>query len=387
MKNVLQNVAVTLVATVISLVGIEVSLRIWGPEVLTLGNPYAFYEFDPVLGWNNRPNAKGQMTRSEFSFPVSNNSLGMRDVEIGNKRPGEYRVAFLGDSFTWGMGVAYGERFTEVVAQQDARIHTLNFGVTGFSPVQYLLQLDRVFALQPDYVVLVFCLENDLAENIEYTPYNHPKPYARLSSDGSRVEIAGYPLPVSSKEGPALFGATSSLRIVGLVKLALDTFNKKPGGEILWALPFHAWPDLVSPQDQQAIDMAYRINELLLDEIRKRVDRAIGPGRFAVVLAPSESEYAPPDKLMYPNVVADRVLEGLMRLGIPAVDGRPVLTTADFWKTDGHWRPSGHRKIGELIAKYLESVPRPPNAASAAMGDGSPATGNGEARLPRPVAR
>jgi hypothetical protein len=60
MKNALQNVSVFLVATLISLVGIEICLRIWGPEVLTLGNPYVLYQFDPVLGWNNRPNAHGR---------------------------------------------------------------------------------------------------------------------------------------------------------------------------------------------------------------------------------------------------------------------------------------------------------------------------------------
>jgi len=40
------------------------------------------------------------------------------------------------------------------------------------------------------------------------------------------------------------------------------------------------------------------------------------------------------------------------------IDGRPALTPADFWERDGHWRPSGHRKFGALVAKYLASVRR-----------------------------
>src|SRR5262249_38617468 len=211
-KTALQNAVIVMVATLISLAGIEICLRLWGPDVLALGDINVFYRYDPVLGWDNLPNAHGYLTRAEYSTEVSNNSLGMRDVEIGPKDPGEYRVAFLGDSFTWGVGVSYGERFTEVVGKRDPAIHPLNFGVSGFSPVQQLFQIDRVFPLKPDYVVLVFCLGNDLTDNVEYRPYDHPKPYAALSSDGSRVEILGHPLPESA-HGPALFGAASSLHI------------------------------------------------------------------------------------------------------------------------------------------------------------------------------
>ncbi|HEV3185601.1 MAG TPA: SGNH/GDSL hydrolase family protein [Xanthobacteraceae bacterium] len=367
MKAALQNAAVFLVATVIALVGIEICLRVWGPEVLALGNVYVFYEFDPVLGWNNLPNAHGRLNNPEYSIEVSNNSLGMRDVAIGDKRPGEFRVAFLGDSFTWGVGASYGERFTEVVAPGDGKIRSLNFGVSGFSPVQYLLQLDRVFALKPDYVFVAFCLGNDLTDNVDYEPYNHPKPYAKLSSDGTRVDIAGYPLPDSAEQGPALFGAASSLRLVGLIKLAMHSLSKPRGGEVIYALPFHAPPEQWTPAQRDAIASIYKINELLLEEMRERIDRAIGPDRFAVVLAPTKIEYAPPKPGFDPNAVGDGVLASLRRLNIPAIDGRPALTLADFWEHDSHWRPSGHRKIGELIAAYLSSVSRPPSAASAAV--------------------
>jgi hypothetical protein len=121
LKTALLNAAVVLVATLFSLAGIEICLRVWGPEVVALGDIYVFYRYDPVLGWDNLPNARGYLTRAEYSIEVSNNSLGMRDVEIGAKRPGEYRVAFLGDSFTWGVGVSYGERFTEVAGKLDPR--------------------------------------------------------------------------------------------------------------------------------------------------------------------------------------------------------------------------------------------------------------------------
>src|ERR1043166_4536141 len=356
LRTALQNAAVVVVATLISLAGIEICLRVWGPEVVALGDIYAFYRYDPVLGWDNLPNAHGYLTRAEYSTEVSNNSVGMRDVEIGAKRPGEYRAAFLGDSFTWGVGVSYGERFTEVAGKLDG-IHTLNFGVSGFSPVQYLFQLDRVFPLKPDYVVLVFCLGNDLTDNVEYRPYDHPKPYAKLSSDGTTFEITGYPLPVSD-HGPALFGAASPLRIVGLTKRAVDSFTKPRGGTVRSGARIYAPPASLNANERAAVASLYRINELLLDAIRKRIDREIGPHRFAVALAPTLFEYRPAAADFDPNAVPDGVRESLRRLDIPVIDGTAALTPADFWERDGHWRPSGHRKFGELIAKHLAELPK-----------------------------
>src|SRR5262249_55474855 len=159
-----------------------------------MGNQYVFFQFDPLLGWANLPNSHGQFSRLEFRHAVDINSLGMRDREVTDKRPNELRVAFLGDSFTWGVGATYGERFTEVLERLDPRVNALNFGVSGYSPIQYLLQIDKVLAFKPDYVIVAFCLGNDLTDNLTPDPYRHPKPYATLSDDGSKIDIKGYPL-------------------------------------------------------------------------------------------------------------------------------------------------------------------------------------------------
>jgi hypothetical protein len=112
----------------------------------------------------------------------------------------------------------------------------------------------------------------------------------------------------------------------------------------------------LSPSERDVVASLYKIKELLLDAIRKRVDREIGPNRFAVALAPTLFEYRPATPDFDPNAVPNGVLASLRRLDMPVIDGRPALTPADFWERDGHWRPSGHRKLGELIAKYLATV-------------------------------
>ncbi len=368
MKRVYQNLALVIVSILISWAGIEVSLRIWGPDVLALGNQYVFYRFDPVLGWANLPNSRGRFSRIEFSHQVQINSLGMRDREIVEKRDGALRVAFLGDSFTWGVGAAYGERFTEVLGTLNPRLDVLNFGVSGYAPIQYLLQLDQVLALKPDYVIVVFCLGNDLTDNVQFNPYNHPKPYAKLSADGSKLEIAGYPLPESKNVGPELIGAASASRIVGMIKFVLDETRRKRAeveaigaqmAQLIDEQIVYSPEDRRTPEQQQKVAYLYKVNELLLEAIRDRVEAGIGPGRFAVLLAPTKYEYGiarHQSPAADPNVVANGVLTSLSRLGIPAVDARTVIEPADFWKGDAHWRPSGHRKIGELLSKYFASI-------------------------------
>ena len=59
MKKFLQNIGLMLVSAVVALAGIEMGLRIWGPDVLVIGNQFVFYRYDPVLGWSNLPNMQG----------------------------------------------------------------------------------------------------------------------------------------------------------------------------------------------------------------------------------------------------------------------------------------------------------------------------------------
>src|SRR4051795_1148028 len=96
METFLQNIGLMLVACFIAFAGIEAGMRIWGPDVLVLGNQSVFFRFDPVLGWANLPNMHGQFSRLEFSYPVQINSDGMWDSELADRRKDEFRVALSG---------------------------------------------------------------------------------------------------------------------------------------------------------------------------------------------------------------------------------------------------------------------------------------------------
>jgi lysophospholipase L1-like esterase len=122
------------------------------------------YAPNPITVYGNRPDFQGDFAGAWVRI----NSEGVRGEEIPpRKSPGELRVLLLGDSLTFGQGVAQDQTFA---AQLEARLQAaaagatyriINAGVPGFNTVNerdYLLHFGERF--QPDLVV-VFYVDND----------------------------------------------------------------------------------------------------------------------------------------------------------------------------------------------------------------------------------
>jgi len=112
---------------------------------------------------------------------VSVNSLGFRDREIGPKAPGRYRIAIIGDSFTFGNGVEEPDRFSNLIqGVLGPQYEVLNFGHPGNNLPDHLIELDLVLKLSPDFVLL------QLYENDFETPEmmaNRPKDHRLMPLD------------------------------------------------------------------------------------------------------------------------------------------------------------------------------------------------------------
>ena len=101
---------------------------------------------------------------------VKTNSIGFRDDEISDKRTGEFRILFLGDSVTFGWGVEAQDTFSErtgrlLQADSSLLITAINSGVGGYNTTNEAAVLTRHGdVLQPDLVVLTY-VGNDLDES------------------------------------------------------------------------------------------------------------------------------------------------------------------------------------------------------------------------------
>lgn len=104
-----------------------------------------------------------------YDQPIVINSLGMRDVEISAKKsPGTFRILCVGDSYTFGTGVAaedtYPKQLERMILSRfpGRRVEVLNFGTPGFNTAQEAESLkEQGLALEPEIIVLAFTVAND----------------------------------------------------------------------------------------------------------------------------------------------------------------------------------------------------------------------------------
>ena len=140
-------------------------------------NRVYFAEPDRLLGWRNRPGLAGPYGGDEFVTWVTINPDGQRGPSHPVARvPGKRRIAILGDSQTWGDGVADDETFVARLDGGDTEV--LSFATPGWGTDQQLLELDNEAARwTPDVVVLALFIGNDLNDNVSRGTFQYPKPY------------------------------------------------------------------------------------------------------------------------------------------------------------------------------------------------------------------
>jgi hypothetical protein len=110
------------------------------------------------------------------------NSVYCRDAEWPEtKPPGTYRIAFLGDSFTYGWGINNEEdRFTEILqehfdADSGRRVEIMNVAWAGWNTEDHLRALRELLEpYQVDEVVLCY-LPNDIQGLIPVQAENDPR--------------------------------------------------------------------------------------------------------------------------------------------------------------------------------------------------------------------
>jgi len=126
-------------------------------------------EFGTRIAFNDltsTPNMRTWFGKRWSKEHVTRNSLRFREREIAPvAEPGVFRIALIGDSFTYGQGVPaearYSNRLEAQLQAQGFQAEVLNFGRPGANTEDHRIILnDYVLPLQPD-LVLVQWLPND----------------------------------------------------------------------------------------------------------------------------------------------------------------------------------------------------------------------------------
>lgn len=155
LKRALQNTALVVVTFVLCFVVLEVVLRLAGYGKVEV------YEPHPTLYWRNKPNQDAFTTINRKPFHV--NSKGTRGPEFTEEKPpNTIRIITLGDSTTFGWGLADDEtwpaKLEEYLQKEvgaDKEIEVINAGVNSWSYAQmYVYFRDYAVDYDPDFVIL-----------------------------------------------------------------------------------------------------------------------------------------------------------------------------------------------------------------------------------------
>jgi lysophospholipase L1-like esterase len=187
------------VTLVLGLIGItclgilEIGLRIYhsykSPDDLSLFVPKPNGSFDL------KPNMTVTTKVDKEEINIITNSHGMRWKEIPRKSDPKYpRIAFVGDSFTFGCWASRVEKsfvgvFDSVMSSKG--YETLNFGVGGYGLDDIEMQLkDKVVGFQPKYIFLMFFNGNDFRDTfLGIHKYDFSNGAANLDVNNIRVKI------------------------------------------------------------------------------------------------------------------------------------------------------------------------------------------------------
>lgn len=149
-----KNCVVFIVTLILYLVLGELALRAWFSDITTTYDNRSYF----ALKWK--------------TANIRTNSAGYREREFDRPKPaGVYRIAFLGDSFTFGQGIREEERLSNLLDRElnkrTSGIEVLNFGNPGHNTADELkvLKTDVLPEVAPDFVLLQWYI-NDL----EYRP-------------------------------------------------------------------------------------------------------------------------------------------------------------------------------------------------------------------------
>ena len=316
-RKSLRSLGAAAVMTLVTLGALEIILRVVDLRELREGvsERSLSYQYDADLGWMPIPGSSSVVTNAR-AVHARHNSLGLRDDEFApDAKP---TIVFLGDSFVWGLDAEAGERFSELLKPRIPDYKILAAGVSGYGTDQEYLLLQKLWPrVKPAVVVLIFCTDNDRADNstnIRYEGYQ--KPYFVTGADGT-LELAGQPVPKSRLQA---IKEDWWVRHSWLARLANAVYLKLKH------------PVLLVPDP----------TERLVDKIRQFVEA--NGARFLVGLQKT-----------------DATLVGhLKAAGVPYVtfDGADAYPGASVGQ---HWTPEGHRLVAERLLGLLSA-----NAATGA---------------------
>lgn len=349
-KRRLRLLRALLVLSGISLAGgaFELFFRATGTVPIEQNPVRGYHIADETLGWIGRPGHVARFRRAEFDITIATSESGFRRAEVESEAGTDAPTTiFLGDSFTWGWGVAQGEVFTDRLQAMLPKERIENRGINGIGTAQQRHLLDRVLETEkPDRIVVMF-FANDPRESID--EYDGKRPAFALV-DGE-LEPRNVPVrnPISSSWP---LWCNNSIVLTSLRSALVDLKQTVRAKEPI---------DWLERNREGILPEGWDVCRALLVDMRDRCREAGVDFRIAFI------------PVAYEITVADRVTQPLRSevQALCATESIPLLDLAlpfhEAWKEnesgtpeglpyyfpqDQHWTATGHDLAARELSKW-----------------------------------
>src|SRR5574341_1483882 len=398
----------------VTLLGLDIALRLThAPYVF----PEAFYVNHDRLGYFFKPNAQHRFTLPDYRLTMfRTDAQGF--VERGDSNapdPDARRIQFLGDSFVEATQVTPDESMSVAAVRSleasDRDWQALNTGVSGYSPIQYLLAY-REFApaFDPEIVVVVVTVGNDFYDTLKLLRENRViageageiralRPYLAAGDVWTDPSFG----PLTAEEARATIipeqvwrgGIFRTLQWL-TVRPACDRLEndrlradleaqyretRQGESEVSYDAPCDAcrlWSSLgigddimaifrveYSEEDLAAMEPAADVLRTLAAEVRadgRRLILVILPNNHQIMGQGNDIKVRmgmAADEIITTTAPQEYLLDLCQREGIPCLDLLPMLRAHDgemlYWPNEMHMTAHGQALTGEAIAGFILS--------------------------------
>jgi hypothetical protein len=313
---------------------------------------------------------------------VRTNSLGLRGPELVVPKPPEtYRIVVLGDETIFSPETSEQDHFTTELAallheRTRLRIEVVNAGIPGACPLtEFLLFKQKLLAIQPDLVLLHY-------DWSDATDDRQLRRRTRSDSHGTPLSCAHASLHGSVRKPHPLDQVRQQFRLVdwGLVATGNQwkqqinqqaAISREAGtNAYAWLRDEHPESNVSVMQSFQPIGDVARLSQgtcfqmvVMTSPKPWQVSARCTSGQGIRMKAGVTSDAC------YPNRAPFEALEDFAsELNVPYVDlSMPLMSgerpEANYLRYAPRWSPTGHRRVAEYLAGFLnERIPGPWNS-------------------------
>lgn len=240
------------------------------------------------------------------------------------KPEGVFRILLIGDSVSWGGGE---DGFASLVRSKlPENVELINAAIPGYTAYQERLMLERMLEIEPDLVLLQYCI-ND-----------HHRFLHELSSDGVWLFTKEAKAALAPTESTLLAWLTRKSRLVRSIRFRLlerrvDTLGWNEGFEVAPAWTDEGW-------------QLYR-------EQFHSMRESLGKTPLVVLAFPIRSQYESEDTETY--LPQQKLAELCSDEEVSLLDFTGLLEAQPdaYFKDIFHLTPEGHAAVAESLLAYL----------------------------------